>query len=144
MNVWQNVIVMALTSVALIACSTTPNTTGERLRTWEYDLHQYQPPCHVVTTKHPSGAILGQVTQCPNPQYYCTLKSTGSRIKCPKFNKQHFDEDYSMLKDTHYKEDCRLVYEYNYTHNLDKPKNHWQTVIFPDKNPYCNQYGEPK
>lgn len=137
-----HLVAIGLTAIMIASCATspTPEANGERLRTGDYDIHTYYPPCQVVTTRHASGTILGQHTECPQPQFSCTLKGTGSRIPCPKFNKKDFEEDYSALEDLHYKEECRLVGNYNRT----QPKNYWKTIVTPDKNPYCNEYGEPK
>lgn len=135
-----NIAITALIGAILTACATTKQNPSSGLRFSDYDIHTYQPPCYVTTTRHASGTILGQVTQCPPVQYYCTLKSTGSRITCPKFNKQQFDKEYAMLEDSHYKEDCRLVNESNRT----RPRNEWHSILFPEKNPYCDKYGNPK
>ena len=142
MKMLFHVSVITLTAMMMTSCATqsAPTAGGERLRHWEYDVHVYQPPCHVVTTKHASGTVLGQYTQCPAKQYYCTLKSTGNRITCPKFNQQNFEEDYGIVENSHDKEDCRIVGEYN----RHRPKNQWLTITSPEKNPHCNQYGMPK
>lgn len=137
-----HLVIIGLTTIIIASCATSPmpEANGERLRTWEYDIHTYQPPCQVTTTKHASGTILGQSTYCPPPQYYCTLNSTGTRIPCPKFNMENFKEDFSVVEDMHFKKDCQLVGDYNRT----QPKNNRMTIISPEDNPYCNEYGEPK
>lgn len=145
MKLSLNRLMIVVSSILMSACAThSKNDWVNNLRTWEYDIHSHQPACYVTTTRHASGAVLGQVTQCPPVQYYCTLTSTGERITCPKFDKNKFNEDYAMLEDAHYKEDCRLVREHNYTYYRDKPKSSWHTIMRPEKNPYCNLYGEPK
>lgn len=135
-------VAIGLTAMMIASCATspTPETQGERLRAWDYDIHTYQPPCQVTTTKHASGTILGQSTYCPPPQFYCTLSSTGTRIPCPKFNMENFKEDFSAVEDMHFKKDCQLVGDYNRT----QPKNNWMMLVSPEDNPYCNEYGEPK
>lgn len=146
MKVIVNSAVVLLLSVLMTACAThSHNDWVNDLPIGAYEVHSYQPPCYVTTTRHASGAVLGQFTECPPVQYYCTLTGTQERITCPKFNKKR-EEKYTALLDTimqnHYQEDCRLVYEYNRTHNLGKSKSQWHKVSL--ENPYCNIYGEPK
>lgn len=134
-----NTLVITLISAMLMACATKSNP-WEHLSELEYRVNTYQPPCQRVTQTNGYGAVVGQYTQCPQVQYYCTLNSTGQRIQCPKFNIEKHNQAYKQLDYALSQETC--AYYYNINRNLragEEPIKMNKVV----RNSLCDEYGNP-
>lgn len=134
-----NTIVITLMTAVLTACATTSNPY-EHLSPLDYDINTYQPPCQRVTQTM-GGAIVGEYTQCPQVQYYCTFKGTGQRIQCPKFNMEKYNQAMSQLDYMHWQELCDHAYRANldWREGMVKIKS----SLAGQKNPLCDEYGNP-